>query len=60
MPMHGCSPVNLLHIFKTPFHRNAYQGLLLSLLSTEVEAQQKKTIMNETIYKPLLLNPEIF
>ena len=25
----GCSPVNLLHIFRTPFHKNASGGLLL-------------------------------
>ena len=29
---HGCSPVNLLHIFKTPFLKNTTEGLLLSLL----------------------------
>ena len=27
---HGCSPVNLLHIFKTPFLKNTSGGLLLS------------------------------
>ena len=26
---HGCSPVNLLHIFRTPFYKNTYGGLLL-------------------------------
>ena len=26
---HGCSPVNLLHIFRTPFLRNTSKGLLL-------------------------------
>ena len=26
---HGCSPVNLLHIFRTPFRRNTYRGLPL-------------------------------
>ena len=26
---HGCSPVNLLHIFRTPFPRNTSQWLLL-------------------------------
>ena len=26
---HGCSPVNLLHIFRTPFIKNTYGGLLL-------------------------------
>ena len=25
----GCSPVNLLHIFRTPFPRNTSEGLLL-------------------------------
>ena len=27
---HGCSPVNLLHIFRTPFPKNASGGLLLT------------------------------
>ena len=26
---HGCSPVNLLHIFKTPFSKNTSGGMLL-------------------------------
>ena len=26
----GCSPVNLLHVFRTPFPKNTYRGLLLS------------------------------
>ena len=28
---HGCSPVFLLHIFKTSFPKNTYEGLLLSV-----------------------------
>ena len=28
---HGCSPVNLLHIFRTPFPKNTYGGLLLHM-----------------------------
>ena len=28
---HGCSPVNLLHIFKTPFPKNTSGGLLLEI-----------------------------
>ena len=28
---HGCSPVNLLHIFRTPFQQNTSEGLLLYL-----------------------------
>ena len=27
---HGCSPANLLHTFRTPFHKNTYGWLLLS------------------------------
>ena len=29
---HGCSPVNLLHIFKAPFYKNTSGGLLLYFL----------------------------
>ena len=29
---HGCSPVNLLHIFRTPFTKNISGWLLLCLL----------------------------
>ena len=29
---HGCSPVDLLHIFRTPFYKNTYGGLLLLLI----------------------------
>ena len=28
---HGCSPVNLLHIFRTPFPKNTSGGLLLKI-----------------------------
>ena len=28
---HGCSPVNLLHIFRTPFPENISGGLLLAI-----------------------------
>ena len=28
-----CSPINVLHIFKTPFHKNTYGGLLLYYVS---------------------------
>ena len=27
---HGYSPVNLLHIFRTPFHNNTYGGIPLN------------------------------
>ena len=29
---HGCSPVNLLYIFRTPFTKNSFQRLLLKTL----------------------------
>ena len=29
---HGCSPVNLLHIFRTPFPKNTSEELLLHFL----------------------------
>ena len=29
---HGCSPLNLLHIFRTPFYKNTSGRLLLSLV----------------------------
>ena len=28
-PRHECSPVNLLHIFRTPFNKNTLGGWLL-------------------------------
>ena len=33
---HGCSPVNLLHIFRTPFPKNTYGGLLLEVSIKEI------------------------
>ena len=30
---HGCSLVNLLHIFRTPFLKNTYGGLFLSIFN---------------------------
>ena len=31
---HGCPLVNLLHIFRIPFHKNTYEGLLLQMSYT--------------------------
>ena len=38
---HGCSPVNLLHIFRTPFPRNTSGWLLLFFVYlTQVEVKR--------------------
>ena len=34
---HGCSPVNLLHIFRIPFSKNTSGGLLLDIYGKKVE-----------------------
>ena len=33
---HGCSPVNLLHIFRTPLTKNTSGRLLLNLMNYDV------------------------
>ena len=35
---HGCSPVNLLHSFRTFFPKNTSEGLLLFFNSADTEA----------------------
>ena len=37
---HGCSPVNLLHIFRTAFLKNTSEGLLLLLCSGNTSKKQ--------------------
>ena len=44
---HGCSSVNLLHIFKAPFPKNTSGGLLLKTCS-----QYHISIVPENIRKP--------
>ena len=41
---HGCSPVNLLHIFRTPFPRNTSGWLLLKILTLSLKL--KKELVN--------------
>ena len=38
---HGCSPINLLHIFRTPFPKNTWGRLLLYLIKiyTQISCQ---------------------
>ena len=37
----GCSPANLEHIFRTPFYKNNYGGLLLFALSLILDTGRK-------------------
>ena len=41
---HGCSPVNILHIFRTPFHKNPSRRLLLNIAHQD---QHQLTVDNE-------------
>ena len=46
---HGCSPVNLLHIFRTPFLKNISGRLLLQLRSLTFFAQARPFIDHSII-----------
>ena len=48
---HGCSPVNLLHIFRTPFCKNIYGVLFLFGVSMLKLLQ----VINITLITPLVL-----
>ena len=48
---HGCSPVNLLHIFRTPFPRNTFGWLLLFYTRTRICGAQSCRIW--TYHVPL-------
>ena len=41
---HGCSPINLMHIFRTPFLKNTTGRLLLYFALTLIENQQYLTL----------------
>ena len=41
---YGCSTVNLLHIFRTPFPRNTYGGLLVIFESDPVDTGRKLNV----------------
>ena len=57
---HGCSPVNLLHFFRTPFSKNTIRGLFLKLFWRQSWLKNLKLWLTESffdhvqikIYKP--------
>ena len=56
---HGCSPVNLLDIFRTAFCKNTYGGLLLAIQSTlpiriQQEIQEREVKLASSIERFLL------
>ena len=45
---HGCSPVNILHIFRTPFSKNTSEGLFLEKLSEKAgKVHRKATVLED-------------
>ena len=48
---HGCFPVNLLHIFRTPFLNNTSEGLLLSDLDPGIHPHKKETLAQVFSYE---------
>ena len=46
---HGCSPVNILHIFRTPFSKNTSAGLFLEKLSEEAGKVHRKASALENL-----------
>ena len=52
---HGCSPVNLLHIFRTPFPMNASGWLLLSILDENNNQFQLFSKLHCTLKKKIFM-----
>ena len=50
---HGCSPVNLLHIFRTPFCQNTSGGLLLAIESQIFGFREKSREKEDDFLLPL-------
>ena len=46
---HGCFPVNLLHIFRTPFPRNTSEWLLLVIVLSNHKNNNCKVSISESI-----------
>ena len=54
-PRHGCSPVNLLHIFKTPIVKNT-SGRLLLFLSSRIVSFLHASYLKYTFNKCVVKN----
>ena len=48
---HGCFPVNLLHIFRTPFLKNTSERLFLNKIKAPNVSRKKQCIAVFTLYK---------
>ena len=48
---HGCSPVNLLHIFKTPFQQNTSGWLFLKTLTEYTSTADLKAFHTNVLFK---------
>ena len=55
---HGCSPVDLLHIFRTTFPKNTSGGLLLNI-KTEIEGLKSFVIEKIYVFKKRSKEKEI-
>ena len=47
---HGCSPVNLLHIFRATYKKNFFKGLLVNQI--HLLRVQKHTLLRKTCLLP--------
>ena len=47
---HGCSPVNLLHIFRAPFTKNTSERLLLNLILLYHVIRSMKVVFTHVYY----------
>ena len=51
---HGCSPVNFLHIFRTPFYKSTSRGCLWPMKYQAISGQCSISIPPENVKKPLV------
>ena len=56
----GCSPVNLLHILRTPFSKNTSGGLLLWLYKEVIKKRQQEKHLKECLPNRHLCSKSIY